>query len=104
MPDDRIGTIRTLLQDLIAPTVGRIEERVGSLAGECVKLGKDIEINRGDIKELWQALAEHRERIARVEGRFESVKEELVAKVQLELARRLSPPSAAAALPEPDQS
>ncbi|HEX9942178.1 MAG TPA: hypothetical protein VGG03_09190 [Thermoanaerobaculia bacterium] len=103
MPDDKIGAIRQLLQDLIAPAVGRIEERVGSLAGECVRLGGDLETNRGEIKELWQALSEDRERIARVEGRFDSVKEELVAKVQLELARRLPPPSGATALPDSNE-
>lgn len=100
MADDKIGAVRQLLQDLIAPAVTRTEERVAHLAEACVSLGRDLESNRHDIKELWQAIADQRERIARVEGRFDSVKEELVAKVQLELARRLPSASAPPALPD----
>lgn len=74
---------------MVAPTVGRIDEKVSNLSTECVRLGEDIAENRKDIKELWRQIGESRENFARVEGRIENIKEELAAKVELDMTRHL---------------
>jgi len=103
LPEDTIGGIRRILQDLIAPEVGRLHERVASVSSECVRLGEDIKTNRAEIKDIWGEIRKFGERIAKVEGRIENVKEEVVAKAILEFQRRSQPQSTPPALPAGEQ-
>lgn len=84
---EEIGVVRRLLQDLVAPKVERLEERMGSLSDKCVALAEEIAANREDIKELFQALHQERvdvrERVGRMEGRIENLSEEIMAKLKL---------------------
>lgn len=102
MAEDRLGAIRQLLQDLIAPEVGRISTTVGFIAQDCTRLGEDIKNNQDEIKEIWKTIGNVKETVARMDGRVENLKEEVVAKLQVQVERwvRSSNPSPSL-LPEP---
>ncbi|HSL81950.1 MAG TPA: hypothetical protein VLF66_04190 [Thermoanaerobaculia bacterium] len=87
MANDKIGGARQLVQDFLAPAVGRLEERIAGVSDECVRLAREIERNRGEIKELWEATRDNSTKVARAEGRLESVKSEVIATVKLDLVK-----------------
>lgn len=103
MSVDKIGGARQLIQDLLAPAVSRLEEKVTNVSEECVRLAKDIESNRGEIKEVWQAVRDSNEKVARAEGRLENVKAEVIATVKMELMKQLQQ-NDHTALPHPTAS
>ncbi len=88
MPPDRIGGARQLIQDFLAPAVGRLDEKVANISDECVRLATEIERNRGEIKDVWQAVRDSDEKVARAEGRLENVKTEVIATVKLEIMKQ----------------
>lgn len=87
MAEDKIGAVRRLLQDLLAPEISRVDERVLSLSKECIRLSDDIKENGQEIRDLWKEVQRCNEGIARLEGRIENLTEEIVTKVQLAIER-----------------
>ena len=79
-----------MLQDLIAPQVGRIEERVAALSDATVRLGDDIKDNCAQIKDIWGSLADSREHMKRIDNRMDGLKNEIGAEVKLEIIRQYS--------------
>lgn len=84
-----IGGVRRLLEDILTPSLGRLEERIGALTARCSDLGAAVETNREEIRGIWSYLrdtmAEVRQGMGRLEGRVENVHEEITAKVKLSL-------------------
>jgi archaellum component FlaC len=85
---ERLGQVRKLFQDLIAPELGRLDERVTALVSRCDDIAREVEWNRNEIKDVWSRLQSLGEKIGHVEGRLEGVKREIVADVQLTLLKQ----------------
>jgi hypothetical protein len=85
------GGLRGLVEDLLAPNLGRLEVKVEALGGRCDHLASEIQ-------ELWQAhrtlltyvgeqLAAVNSRLGNLEGRSDGLKSELTAVLQLEILK-----------------
>lgn len=72
-----LGGIRRLLEDTLAPSVGRLDEKVLNLGRRCSELAKDVEKTNSQVLDLWKHLLNKVEgRLSNVEGRLEGFKEE----------------------------
>lgn len=80
-----IKDVRDLFQDLVAPGVARLDERIGGLLEKVEVLAKEVEHNRAEIKELWAEIAIIRDKTSHLSGRLEGVKQEIVADVKVAL-------------------
>lgn len=98
---ETIKGLRGLLEDILAPSVGRLDVRVEALSESYDQLAAEVKESR----EAHQALMAHvgeqlstlHGRIGRLEGRSDGLKSELTAVLQVEvlkLAQRLQPPFA----------
>ena len=83
--------VRSLLQDIIAPSVGRLDAEVEALSDRCERLADEIKENRNAYQALLAHLGEQlmslSSRIAKLEGRSEGLKAELVAVLQTEIMK-----------------
>jgi len=84
-----VGGARRLLEDILTPSLGRLEERIGALSDRCIDLGAAVERNRDEIRSIWRYLrdtvSELRQGMGRLDGRVENLHEEIAAKVKLSL-------------------
>jgi chromosome segregation ATPase len=80
--------LRSLLQDILAPSVGRLDAKVEALTDRCERLADEIKENRNAhqalLAYLSDQLASLGNRIGKLEGRAEGLKAELVAVLQME--------------------
>jgi flagellar motility protein MotE (MotC chaperone) len=88
--------LRSLLQDILAPSVGRLDARVEALTDRCERLADEVKENRHAhqalLSHLHEQLASLGDRIAKLEGRSEGMKAELVAVLQTEILRASQKP------------
>jgi predicted nuclease with TOPRIM domain len=86
---ENLSGLRGLLEDLLAPRVGRLDARVEFLSERCEKLADEIR----ETREAHQALLAHLNeqltvlhgRLGKLEGRADGLKSELTAAVQIEI-------------------
>ena len=106
MPEDKIGGIRQFLQDVIAPSIGVLSEKITTLSNDCLRLGESIKDNQVEIKDIWKTLGNLEKSVARMEGRADNIKEEIAAKMMLEMAKwsQVRTPPPASLLPDPTES
>lgn len=85
--------IRGLLEDILAPTVSRLEERVGALGERCERLASEIQENRGAhealLRHLNEQLGSLNGRLSNLEGRTDGIKAELTLMLQVEMLKFL---------------
>jgi chromosome segregation ATPase len=88
---DTAKGVRSLLQDILAPSLGKLEARVEALAERCERLADEIKENRNAHQALLaylnEQLASLGNRIGKLEGRSEGLKTELVAVLQMEILK-----------------
>jgi uncharacterized small protein (DUF1192 family) len=95
--------LRSLLQDILAPSVGRLDAKVEALTDRCERLADEIKENRNAhqalLAYLSDQLASLGNRIGKLEGRTEGLKAELVAVLQMEILKASQKSSSS---PEPE--
>ena len=83
--------LRGLLEDILAPTVGRLEVKVAALGERCEHLASEVKENRSAHLALLQHLPEQfstlNSRLSKLEGRADGMKSELTAALQLEMLK-----------------
>jgi len=97
---DTAKGVRSLLQDILAPSVGRLNAKVEALTDRCERLADEVKENRSAhqalLAHLNDQLASLGNRIGKLEGRSEGLRAELVAVLQSEIlkaSQRSSPQS-----------
>jgi hypothetical protein len=69
--------LRGLLEDILAPTVGRLEVRVAALGERCDRMASEIQENRiaheALLRDLTVQLASLNARLSRLEGRTDGM-------------------------------
>ncbi len=83
--------LRGLLEDILAPTVGRLDVRVTALGERCDRLASEIKENRAShealLRNLSEQLAALNGRLSKLEGRADGMKSELTMALQLEMLK-----------------
>lgn len=83
--------LRGLLEDILAPTVGRLDIRVAALGERCDRLASEIKENRTAhealLRNLSEQLATLNGRLSKLEGRTDGMKSELTVTLQLEMLK-----------------
>ena len=86
---ESLSGLRGLLEDLLAPRVGRLDARVEFLGEPCEGLADEIRENREAHQALLAHLNEHltllHGRLGKLEGRADGLKSELTAVLQIEV-------------------
>jgi hypothetical protein len=105
---DNLSGLRGFLEDLIAPSVSRLEVRVDTLGKRCDELSSEIKDLRDAhhrfVAYMGDQLAVLNSRIGHLEGRSDGLKSELTATLQFEILKASQrgnsfAPSRPAALP-----
>ena len=104
---------RGLLEDILAPTLGRLEVRVAGLAERLDRMAaetkEDLAAQEALLDRLGEQLAILNGRLSKLEGRTEGMKAELTIALQLEILKMAQgfqpiPGSGRGALPAPEDS
>lgn len=88
---DAVSSLRKLLEEIIAPSVRSLEEKVEQAGERARDLAGDIKEIRHEHRELLKLLNSElsslKERVGRVEGRADGLKSELTAVLEAELVK-----------------
>ena len=83
--------LRGLLEDILAPTVGRLEVKVAVLGERCDRMASEIKENRTAhealLRNLTEQMANLSSRLSKLEGRTDGMKSELTLALQLEMLK-----------------
>ncbi len=73
------------LESVLAPRIERLEGKVDNYSTRSQRLSREIRENRQEIRDIWKEIGALKESNGKVDGRIKGLKEELTAKLRVEI-------------------